>query len=77
MKANDNKMSELQRIKALETIIAKLRTDLARVEVMHKLTPTNPRLKKQKGAIEKVLFLALVEISKLRKMAEGPQIPAD
>lgn len=47
-------------------IIAKLRTDLARVEGMHKLTPSHPRLNKQKGAIEKVLFLALAEISKLR-----------
>ena len=71
MKANDNDMNELQRINALETIIAKLRTDLARVEVMHKLTPTNPRLTNQKGAIEKVLFLALAEISKLRKTAAG------
>ena len=41
MKANDNDMSELQRYRALEVIISKLREDLRRVEVMHKLTPTN------------------------------------
>ena len=71
MKANDNDMSELQRYRALEVIISKLREDLRRVEVMQKLTPTNLRLKKQKGAVEKVLFLALAEISKLRKRAVG------
>jgi hypothetical protein len=59
MKANDNEMSELQRVKALETVIAKTRLDLKRVEDVLKLTPTNVRLKKQKGAIEKVLFKAL------------------
>ncbi len=69
MRANDNDMSDHQRIKALEPIIAKLRQDLARVEGMLKLTPTKSQLKKQKGAIEKVLFLALAEISKLRKKA--------
>ena len=71
MKANDNDMSELQRYRALEVIISKLREDLRRVEVMQKLTPTNLRLKKQKGAVEKVLFLALAEISKRRKRAVG------
>lgn len=64
---NDNEMSDLQRIDALETIIAKLRKDLERVEKILKLTPTKPHLKKQKGAVEKVLFLALAEISKLRR----------
>jgi len=64
---NDNDMSDHQRITALETIIGKLRKDLQRVEEMLRLTPTSTRLKKQKGAIEKVLFMALAEISKLRK----------
>jgi hypothetical protein len=31
------------------------------------LTPTKPRLKKQKGAIEKLIFMAQVEIAKARK----------
>lgn len=66
---NDNDMSDHQRITALGTIIGKLRKDLRRVEEMLRLTPTNTRLKKQKGAIEKVLFMALAEISKLRKKA--------
>jgi len=34
---------------------------------MLRLTPTKPRLRKQKGAVEKVLFMALAEISKLRR----------
>ena len=67
MADNDNDMNDIQRVRALETIIARLRKDLERVDAMVKLTPTKPRLKKQKGAIEKVLFLALAEISKLRK----------
>ena len=64
---NDNEMSEVQRIKALEISIGKMRRDLTRVNEMLNLTPTKPRLKKQKGAIEKVIFLAQVEIGKLRK----------
>lgn len=64
---NDNEISDIQRIKALEASIGKLRKDLARVEQMLGLTPTKPRLKKQKGAIEKLIFMAQVEIGKLRK----------
>ena len=67
--ANDNEMSDLQRIKALEVIVARTRKDLARVDMMLRLTPTKPRLKKQKGAIEKIIFLAQAEIAKLRKRA--------
>ncbi len=66
---NDNEMSDAQRIKALETIIEKLRVDLARVNGMLRDNPRGTRLVKQKGAVEKVLFMALAEISKLRKPA--------
>ena len=64
---NDNDMSDLQRIKALEASVVKMRKDLQRVEQMLLLTPTKPRLKKQKGAIEKLIFMAQVEIAKARK----------
>jgi hypothetical protein len=60
-------MSDLQRIKALEVVVARTREDLARVDKMLRLTPTKPRLKKQKGAIEKIIFLAQAEIAKLRR----------
>ena len=73
--ANDNEMSDLQRIAALEVIVVKTRTDLARVEGMLRLTPTKPRLKKQKGAIEKIIFLAQAEIAKLRIRAKPPKAP--
>jgi hypothetical protein len=64
---NDNGMNDLQRIKALEASIGKLRKDLERVERMLRLTPTKPRLKQQKGAIEKLIFMAQVELGKVRK----------
>jgi hypothetical protein len=64
---NDNDMNNLQRIKALEASIRKLRKDLERVERMLRLTPTKPRLKQQKGAIEKLIFMAQVELGKVRK----------
>ena len=60
-------MNNLQRIKALEASIGKLRNDLERVERMLRLTPTKPRLKQQKGAIEKLIFMAQVELGKVRK----------
>jgi hypothetical protein len=60
-------MNNLQRIKALEMSIGKLRKDLERVERMLRLTPTKPRLKQQKGAIEKLIFMAQVELGKVRK----------
>jgi hypothetical protein len=34
---------------------------------MLRLTPTKPRLKQQKGAIEKLIFMAQVELGKVRK----------
>jgi hypothetical protein len=68
--ANDNEMSDLQRIAALEVIVMRTRKDLARVDSMLRLTPTKPRLKKQKGAIEKIIFLAQAEIAKLRRGAK-------
>jgi hypothetical protein len=64
---NDNGMNDLQRIRALEASIGKLRKDLERVERMLRLTPTKPRLKQQKGAIEKLIFMAQVELGKVRK----------
>lgn len=67
---NDNEMSDLQRLRVLEDSVGKMRDDLARVERMLRLTPTKPRLKKQKGAIERLIFLAQVEIGKLRKGAK-------
>jgi hypothetical protein len=73
--ANDNEMSDLQRIKALEVVVAKTRADLARVDQMLRLTRTKPRLTKQKGAIEKIIFLAQAEIAKLRKRARSPKRP--
>jgi len=73
--ANDNDMSDLQRIAALEVIVMKTRKDLSRVDKMLRLTPTKTRLKKQKGAIEKIIFLAQVEIAKLRKQARLPKAP--
>lgn len=73
--ANDNELSDLQRIKALEVVIAKTRIDLARVDEMLRLTPTKPRLKAQKGAIEKIIFLAQAEIATLRKRAKPPKPP--
>jgi hypothetical protein len=64
---NDNEMSDPQRIKALEAAVAKMRKDLARVTEMLGHTPRSTRLLKQKGAIEKVIFQAQLEIGKLRK----------
>jgi hypothetical protein len=64
---NDNDMDDLQRTRALEASIGKLRKDLERVERMLRLTPTKPRLKQQKGAIEKLIFMAQVELGKVRK----------
>jgi hypothetical protein len=52
--------------KALETTIAKLRKDLERIEAMMGLALTKPWLRKQKRADEKMLFMALAEISKVR-----------
>jgi hypothetical protein len=74
--ANDNEMFDLQRIAALEVVISKTRKDLARVDAMLRLTPTKPRLKKQKGAIEKIIFLAQAEIAKLHKQARPPKAPS-
>jgi hypothetical protein len=54
-------------LRALEASIGKLRKDLERVERMLRLTPTKPRLKQQKGAIEKLIFMAQVELGKVRK----------
>jgi hypothetical protein len=65
--ANDNEMSDLQRLKSLEVSVGRLRRDLERVHQMIRLTPTHSRLKKQKGAIEKAIFLAQVEIGKIRR----------
>jgi hypothetical protein len=73
--ANANDMADLQRIKALEMVVARTRKDLARVDDMLRLTPTKPRLKKQQGAIEKNIFLAQAEIAKLRKRARPPKAP--
>ena len=73
--ANDSEASDLQRIKALEVVVARTRKDLARVDNMLRLTPTKPRLKKQKGAIEKIIFMAQVEIANLRKRAKPPKTP--
>lgn len=67
MKANDSEMSDAQRIKALEIIVENLRVDLARVDEIVRHNPRETRHLKQKGAVEKVLFMALAEISKLRK----------
>ena len=39
------------------------------------MTFTKPRLKKQKGAIEKIIFLAQLEIVKLRKRVRPPKGP--
>jgi hypothetical protein len=64
---NDNEMFDLQRIKALETAVAKMRKDLARVTTMLGHTRRSSRLVKQKGAIEKLIFLAQAEIGKIRK----------
>jgi hypothetical protein len=69
--ANDNKMSELQRLKLLEMSVGTLRRDLERVNEMLRLTPHKPRLKKQKGAIERAFILAQVEIGKIHK-GKGP-----
>jgi hypothetical protein len=67
---NDNELSDGQRIIALETAMAKMRADLARVTTMLGHTPRSTRLVKQKGAIEKVIFQAQVEIGKLRKRSQ-------
>jgi hypothetical protein len=63
------------RIKVLEAVVARTRKDLERVDGMLRLTPTKPRLKKQKGAIEKIIFLAQAEIAKLRKRARPSKAP--
>lgn len=60
-------MSDLRRIKALEATIKKMRADLKHVDLLLKYAPTRPYLKKQKGAIELLIFEALVEMDKLRK----------
>jgi hypothetical protein len=64
---NDNDTNDLQRIKALESAIGILRRDLGDAERMLRLTPDNPRLKRQKGANEKLIFMAQVELGKVRK----------
>jgi hypothetical protein len=64
---DDNDKNDLQRIRALEASIGKLRKDLERVERMLRLTQTKPRLKQQKGAIEKLFYVAQVELGKVRK----------
>jgi hypothetical protein len=60
-------MSDARRIKALEAAVGKMRQDLARVTEMLAHTPRSTRLIKQKGAIEKVIFQAKVEIGKICK----------
>ena len=42
---------------------------------MLRRTPARPRLKKQKGAIEKIIFLPQAEIAKLRKKAKPLKKP--
>jgi hypothetical protein len=64
---NDNEMSDLQRVRALEFQIAKMRADLANCTEMLDQTPKNARLVKQKGALEKLIYMAQVEIGKIRK----------
>jgi len=64
---NDNEMSDLQRIRALESQIAKMCTDLAHATAMLDQTLKNARLVKQKGALEKLIFMAQVEIGHIRK----------
>ena len=64
---NDNEMSDAQRIKALEAAVGKMRWDLARVTEMLGHTPRSTRLVKQKGAIEKVILQAQVEIGEIWK----------
>ena len=64
---NDNEMSDLQRIKVLEATVVRMRKDLARITTMLGHTPRGIRLIEQKGAIEKVILQAQVEIGKLRK----------
>lgn len=71
---NDNDMNNLQRIKALERAIKKMRADLKHVETLLKYTPSRPYLKKQKGAIEKLIFMAQVELGKVRKKVMGKGI---
>jgi hypothetical protein len=71
-KAGDNEMSDLHRIKALEVSIGRMRLDLQRVDRMLRLTPTKPKLKKQKGAIEKIIFSAHVEMAKLTLCQYSP-----
>lgn len=70
MKANDNDMSDAQRIKALERSISILRRDLKDADIGLRRAPDDPRLKKQKGANEKLIFLALAELSKVRKKVD-------
>jgi phage shock protein A len=67
---NDNEMSDPQRIKVLEAAVVRMRKDLARVTTMLGHTPRGTRLISQKGAIEKVISQAQVEIAKLRKRAK-------
>lgn len=64
---NDNDMSERQRIKALEAAIGTFRRDLADAEHGLRAMPKDARLKKQKAANEKLIYLAQVELGKLRK----------
>jgi hypothetical protein len=72
MKANDNDLNDLQRIKALEDSIAKMRIDLAYVTKLLKTTAEKARLKQQKGATEKLIYLAQVEIGNIRRAKRGP-----
>jgi len=72
MKANDNKMNDLQRIKALESSIATMRKDLEYVNKLLKTTAEKTRLKQQKGATEKLIYMAQVEIGKIRSAKRGP-----
>jgi hypothetical protein len=67
---NDNEMSDRQRINALESAVGKMRRDLTRVTGILAYTPRSTRLVKQKGAIEKLIFQAQVEIGKIRKRSK-------
>ena len=68
---NDNDMNDFQRIKALEAAIGLLRRDLADAERMLRLLPEDRRLKKQKAANEKLIYLAQVELGKVRTNVSG------
>ena len=63
---------ELELVALRHQLTVLRRQDLAQATAMHDQTPKNARLVKQKGALEKLIFMAQAEIGKIRKRFREP-----